>query len=115
VSIEQHDVIDRISTSPNGEVMLMITDSLSWEPFAPHHQALLAKFNTYMEFIDGGQILEDYPSAKGKTLELHVFCKFRPTSEAIMFLEGLRPQFEQYNVRLVYGPVFGQRYRDELS
>jgi hypothetical protein len=111
--VEQSDVIDRISLSPDGRVMLSISDHLPWLPFTPHHAALLAKINAYLEFIESGQIFEDYPKARDRSLELRVFCKYRPTEDGLAFFARVSPQIERYKVTFAYGPVFGLGYDDD--
>jgi hypothetical protein len=113
MTVEQTDVIDRICTSPEETILLAIFDHLPWQPFDPHHSALVAKLNNYVEFVASGQALSAYPNARAKPLELHVFCKFRPSEEAVAFFARVAPQVEGYDINFAYGPAFGRGYEDD--
>jgi hypothetical protein len=60
MSVNQTDTIDIIGTTPGGKVALTISDHHFWdEPL--HLQLLQDKINAYLQFIESGQILDDYP------------------------------------------------------
>ncbi|SMB79804.1 conserved hypothetical protein [Hymenobacter roseosalivarius DSM 11622] len=85
MSIEQTDTIDIITISPEGELVLTISDHLSWEE--DEHLSLLEdKINTYLEFLEGEQLLEEYPAAKEHPLVINVALQFEPPEQAIHFL-----------------------------
>jgi hypothetical protein len=115
MSVDQSDVIDRVTTSPEGVVALVVFDHLPWHSFSSHHELLLTKLNAYLEFVEAGQIYTEYPSARDKPLELLVFFQFRPTPEALSFLERVRPQVERFNISFKYGPALGVGYADDAG
>ena len=115
MTVEQSDVIDRVAAARDGHILLAIFDHLPWVPFETHHALLLAKLNAYLEFIEGGQLVEDYPNSAGKELELRVFCKYRPSEEALAFFGRIAPEVELSNARLGYGPAVGMGYDDDES
>jgi hypothetical protein len=85
MSVDQINTIDVISTSPNGKVVLSISDHLSWsEEF--HLQLLLDKINSYLQFIETGQIFIEYPNAVGCELVIETVMKFEPSEEGTAFL-----------------------------
>ena len=86
MSVNQTDTIDFISTTPNGEVVLTISDHYSWVE-TRHLQLLQNKINAYLQFIESGQIYEDYPNSAGQDLIIETVMKFEPNQEAISFLE----------------------------
>jgi hypothetical protein len=89
MSINQTGVIDFISTAPDGKVILTISDHHSWEePW--HLQLLQDKINSYLQFIEGGQIFEDYPSAIGKDLIIDIVMKEEPKEGALPFLDHIK-------------------------
>src|SRR5690606_21130206 len=86
MSIEDTQVIDFISARPNsGEVVLTVTDHLEWGE-SQHLVMLQDKLNSYLAFIESGEILECYPNAKGSKLRIEVVCKFPPDEEGRNFL-----------------------------
>lgn len=66
MSLDQLDKIDIISTNPKGEVVLHIADHLEWTLQKDHILLLQDKINAYLQFIESGQILEEYPTAIDK-------------------------------------------------
>jgi len=86
MSIDQLDKIDAVSTTPDGKVMLTISDHLEWDEEGEHMMILQNKLNAYLQFIEGGQILEDYPQAINKDTVINVFMKYEPNSTSILFL-----------------------------
>lgn len=86
MSINQTNIIDIIETTPEGKVVLTISDHHSWGE-AWHLQLLQDKINAYLQFIESGQILEDYPNAVGREVIIETAMKYQPTPEAALFLE----------------------------
>jgi hypothetical protein len=59
MSVEQKDVIDAIGVNKeSGEVVLTISDHLDWEDTSAHLLVLQDKINTYIAFIESGEILQ---------------------------------------------------------
>lgn len=86
MSINQTNTIDIIGTTPEGKVVLTISDHHSWEE-TWHLQLLQDKINAYLQFIESGQIFEDYPNASGRELIIETVMKYEPTLDATSFLE----------------------------
>jgi hypothetical protein len=87
VSIEQLDIVDVVSIDPNtGHVVLTISDHLDWVDSRAHQQALQAKFNRYLAFVESGEILTCYPEAKDKPVSFKVVFKYAPDADGWEFL-----------------------------
>ncbi|MFZ1524341.1 MAG: DUF6572 domain-containing protein [Saprospiraceae bacterium] len=86
MSVNQTDTIDVIGTTPNGQVVLTISDHYSWDE-TWHLQLLQDKINAYLQFIESGQLLDDYPNAAGRELIIETVMKFEPNEEGTSFLE----------------------------
>lgn len=77
MSITETKVIDIIAV-PEWEpdnVVLVITDHLQWGDKAEQHEHLLLlqeKINTYIAFIENGELLESYPQAIGKNPKIRI-------------------------------------------
>ena len=76
MSVTDIEKIDLISTDPKGVIRLTISDHLDWEEEESHLRTLQDKINKYLEFIESGQIYDDYPEAKGKELRIDVVSKY---------------------------------------
>jgi hypothetical protein len=86
MSINQKYTIDIIGITPDGKVMLTISDHYSWDE-TWHLQLLQDKINAYLQFIESGQILDDYPNAAGRELIIETVMKFEPNEEGTSYLK----------------------------
>ena len=100
MSIDQKDKVDLISTSPDGKVMLTISDHLPWDENNEHLLVLQAKLNSYLIFIESGEIFESYPTAKNKSFIIDVVMKYKPNKVALVFLTRTKETFENIGVQL---------------
>jgi hypothetical protein len=95
MTIEQTDVVDIIGTNPKtNEVLLVISDHLEWtdddQSDKFHMYLLQQKFNSYLEFIESGEIYRTYPDAIGKEIVIKIMAKFPMNDQASAFLERAR-------------------------
>ena len=82
--VEDTNKIDFISPDES-IVILTIADSLEWGN--PEHLYMLQeKLNTYLRFIESGELLEAYPEAKDKKLKIDVKLEHLPDKEGVEFL-----------------------------
>jgi hypothetical protein len=82
MSLEETKVIDSIGVDKaTNDVVLTIVDHLSWsnEEHGDHNHLLLLqeKLNTYLSFIEGGELLEKYPDSRGRKILIDVVGKHR--------------------------------------
>lgn len=85
MSIAEAQVIDIISTDPeSGCVTLTATDHFGWGN-GEHLMMLQNKLNSYLAFVESGEVFDSYPNAKGKQIKLEVVCQHEPDAEAIKF------------------------------
>lgn len=107
MSIEHANTVDVISTDPEtGEVVLIITDHLQWGS-NEHLFLLQEKLNSYLAFIEGGELLGAYPSAKGCPVRIDVVCRYRADPEAEYFLHRAREVIQEAGFGFRY-EVFAQ-------
>ncbi|MGU5761569.1 DUF6572 domain-containing protein [Aeromonas hydrophila] len=84
MSIEDQDSMDAIGVDEKGIVVLTISDHLEWD--VDHLYLLQDKINTYLVFIESGEIYETYPISKGRDFKINGVCKYEPSIEANEFL-----------------------------
>jgi len=112
MSIDQANQIDAIGVDKGtGCVILTISDHLPWPDTPNHHLRLLReKLNSYLAFIEGGELLESYPDASGKHVVISVVAKHDLSPEGEAFLSnaartiadaGMTLEFK----KLVHGPT----------
>jgi hypothetical protein len=59
-----------------GDVHLVISDHLDWDENEGEHLLLLQhKVNTYLAFVEGGQLYVEYPRAAGNKIIFYVMAK----------------------------------------
>lgn len=86
MSVDQTDVVDGIGVdSVSGKVVLTISDHLEWSE-DDHLLQLQEKVNTYLSFVETGELLNSYPDAKGRDVLINVVCKYPPDDRAVGFL-----------------------------
>jgi hypothetical protein len=103
VSIEDVKQIDLVGIDrESGDVELTVSDHLDWRNSQAHQLALQSKLNTYLAFIESGEIYEKYPKAQGRRLVITVAGKYEPDSGGKNFLEKVKSAVE--------GAGFGFKY-----
>jgi hypothetical protein len=92
MAVDNPDVIDLIGTArEDGAVVLTISDHLRWDRRNAHLLALQAKINRYLEFIESGQLAEEYANARpGVPVRIEVACKYPPSPDGEEFLSQVR-------------------------
>src|ERR1700691_3566556 len=87
MSVEQDGVIDIISMDRlTGEVTLTISDHLDWCDTSGHLLTLQRKLNRYLAFIESGEIFEQYPTAKDRSIAIAIVFQFAPDELGLAFL-----------------------------
>ena len=67
MSVEQTDVVDILGIDrETGHVVLTISDHLDWSDTVEHQTILQKKLNSYLAFVESGEILEQYPDCQGQ-------------------------------------------------
>ena len=87
MSVEEEGVVDAISVERvSGTVVLTISDHLEWDEANEHHLLLQKKINRYLAFVESGELLEEYPNAKGRSVRIDVVCRYEPSGIGREFL-----------------------------
>lgn len=82
MSITDTDKIDFASLDGASEdFMLTISDHLDWNKPEEHLLALQSKLNTYIDFVESGEIYSQWPLAVGRVVKFRVIGKY-PLSDA---------------------------------
>lgn len=102
VSIEQIDVIDFISIDQDDKnVVLTISDHLSWND-KDHLNLLQTKINSYLGFVESGELFENYPDAKGRSDCIRLACKYELNSIAKDFVDYMKIALAKENIDFSY-------------
>jgi hypothetical protein len=85
MTVEDIDKVDFVSIGA-GDVLLTVSDHLDWDENEGEHLSVLQdKLNTYLEFIESGQIYAKVPQAAGRKIVIRVMGKFPLSDEAKKF------------------------------
>jgi len=92
MSITETKVVDIIAV-PEWEpenVILVITDHLEWgdkKQQGEHLLLLQEKINSYIAFIENGELLESYPPAKGKNPKIRINGLYELPEQGEIFID----------------------------
>lgn len=78
MSVTNLEVIDLISINLNGDAVLTITDHLEWDTGDSHLLVLQNKINAYLEFVENGNLYQNYPNASGRKIIIEIIVKYEP-------------------------------------
>lgn len=107
MSIDQTDVIDSIGIYiPKNEAQLIIVDHLEWdrgEKLDKEHMYLLQeKVNTYLRFIESGEIYEAYPKSRNKALIIRLIGKYDMCESALIFFKRIENALSKSGYKITF-------------
>lgn len=85
-------------------VFLTIIDPLSWDSENVHLFTLQEKINTYLHFIESGEIYQAMPDAQGFDIAIELILKHMPTDDAITFFDNSMQILFDKGIVFVFGP-----------
>ena len=90
MTIEQTSTIDILAIDKaTGNVKLVITDHRAWDTDSDEHlQLLQQKINTYLRFIESGEMLETRPDTRGRDVVIAIVGKHPLSEEAQEFFDA---------------------------
>jgi hypothetical protein len=102
MSIEQKDVIDSLGIdNSTGEAVLTMFDPLEWSGHE-HLLLLQEKLNTYLAFVESGEIFDTYPDAKDSKIRIDLTCRYNPNEKGINFLNQVKGVIEGTGMKFNY-------------
>jgi hypothetical protein len=105
MAVDNPEVVDAVGTEiATGDIVLTICDHLEWDDLESHLHLLAEKINRYLGFIESGELLENYPSAAGKSTRIDVYFQFAQPEAANRFIEHAREVAQTYGVSLLIQP-----------
>ena len=101
MTIEQEDVIDIIGVNEEEQyISLIISDHLEWDEKNEKLVMLQNKINSYLAYIESGQIYEQHPKSKELDVHIRLTCMHEPNAEGLKFLKLVTPIIEGGRVLL---------------
>ena len=102
MSILEENVIDSASIE-NGILILTISDHLKWDN--EHLFLLQEKINSYIQYIESGQIFEDFGESSYETIEIQLIYKYKPNENYRKFLYLLEGALLKLKLRFSHGTI----------
>lgn len=93
MSIAETDTVDIVAARPDSDVVqLVIADHLAWDDVDAHTRQLQAKINTYIAFVESGQLsrLEEPPIPRSPVIRIVIAAQHAPPDAAAEFLDRAR-------------------------
>lgn len=106
MTIENTEVVDSAGIDKvTGEVVLTISDHLSWEDTETHCRLIEAKINRYLNFVDSGQVLESFPQARQAPIRIRLVCQYPPSDSVSAFLAAVQRQLRELGIAFTHGTL----------
>ena len=107
MTVEDIDKIDfATGERRTGDMILTISDHLDWDENEGEHLVMLQKkLNTYLEFIESGQIYAKIPQAVGRKIVIQVMGKYPLSEEAGKFYRLAGKAIESYGYSLRFSQL----------
>ncbi|WP_435235366.1 DUF6572 domain-containing protein [Psychromonas sp. PT13] len=105
MSVVETDSIDAIGVDNDMKrVFLSIIDSLDWDDQNVHLFTLQEKINTYLYFIESGELLKAFPNSKGFDVCIDLILMHVPSDEAITFFDKTIQILLDKDIVFTFGP-----------
>ena len=83
MTVADPNTIDIVAHRADANVVrLVIADHLDWTGELDHLAMLQDKLNTYLAFVERGQLRKSYPEAAGKPVQIEIRFLHEPTEHA---------------------------------
>ena len=116
MSVVETDSIDAIGLDKDAKrVFLSIVDPLAWDSENVHLFTLQEKINTYLHFIESGELLIAMPDSEGCDIAIELVLKHMPTDEAITFFDKSMQILFDKGIVFVFGPNKESGYVEQQS
>lgn len=104
MSVEQTNIVDFIGINPDSQnVILTLVDPLPWTSGDRDHLFMLQeKVNSYLSFVESGEILNSYPEAKDREVTINIVFKYKPNGAALEFLERAQAAIQAAGMELLF-------------
>jgi hypothetical protein len=96
----------------SGKVVLTISDHLDWANDDVHIAKLEAKIETYVAFVESGEILASYPDARNRAVRIDVVMRESPSVAGARFLAHAREVLRRGNRARASGASNETRQRE---
>ena len=101
MAVDDLNVIDMVGTTTENIITLTISDHLDWTNIEEHLFLLQSKLNTYIQYIESGDLYQNFASGKDKSVAIRIYFKNEPKDKLIFsFLEQVSNKLNEINIAL---------------
>jgi hypothetical protein len=87
MTLQQTDVVDFLGIEKlSGDTVLTLVDDCDWSNVESHLSFLQAKLNTYLRFIESGEIYSVSPDSEGRKIKIQIFAQYNVPPAGTTFL-----------------------------
>ena len=92
MTVEETSIVDVVTVTHDlKSVLLTISDHLPWDHEEGTHLLLLQdKINSYIRFIDSGEMEKKFPETSGKNAIINIVAKYPLSEQAELFFREIR-------------------------
>jgi len=103
MTIENASIIDGIGLDKvTGDLVLFITDRLTWEYPSYHVECLQNKLSAYMNYLGSGQYLEQLPDASGRARIIDLVYEHTPNDYGLEVYETAKIRLQELGVGFMF-------------
>lgn len=101
MGLDKTNIVDAVGIEVStGSVVLTIVGSWDCNDEHAHLLALQAKLNSYFDFIEGGQLLDEYPNSVGRKQIIDVITRYPLPANGHELLDKARSVTSGLNVEI---------------
>jgi len=92
--MQKHQQVDVVSLDPKTDrVVLSMVETRSWGDKGALMPDLQEKMNTYLGYVESGQLVKDYPAMKGKKIAFRLHVAFPPTAREEKLIDIVKQKY----------------------
>ena len=100
MTIDNPDVIDLVTYDRAGAILLVMVEHRPWEGSSERLAQLQTKFDRYLAFVNSGELVERYPFAAGRPIQVELRSYEEPDAVTARLLEQIRSQLSGLGLTL---------------
>jgi hypothetical protein len=95
MAVNETTIIDVISIDKDRGIILTISDHLAWADCETHLAMLKEKINTYCQYVESGQLYDEYPNFRDRLPTIYLVLFHDPPADGVEFLLAVRELLEK--------------------
>jgi hypothetical protein len=96
--VSDPNTIDLVTSTADGESVLVMVEEREWDGADERIQELQAKIHNYVGFALDGQLARLYPETAGRSIAIQLDCSFEPDPSVQRFVEQITPRLAAYGI-----------------